>query len=65
MSLLVSSWGLLSAWSLLSTISVIWVIFDVMTRNKGFNQMATIMWVVIALIFGVLGAVFYYFIGRK
>jgi hypothetical protein len=54
-----------SIWGLLSLISVVWVIFDVMNRNKGFNQMATIMWVVITLVFGVLGAIFYYFIGRK
>lgn len=59
MSLIANIWGLIAL------ASVIWVIYDVMTQNKGLSDMKKIIWIVIALIFGILGAVLYYFLGRK
>lgn len=59
MSLLTNIWGLIAL------VSFIWVLYDVLTRNKGLNDMMKIMWIVVALIFGVLGAILYYFIGRR
>ncbi len=52
-------------WGLIVLASVIWVIYDVLTRNKGLSDIMKIIWIVIVLIFGILGAVLYYFIGRK
>jgi hypothetical protein len=56
---------LLDIWGLLSVISFIWVVYDALTQNRSLNDMMKIMWIVIALIFGTLGAVLYFFIGRK
>lgn len=59
MSLIANIWGLIAL------ASVIWVIYDVMTQNKGLSDIKKIIWIVVALIFGILGAVLYYFLGRK
>lgn len=52
-------------WGLIALASVIWVIYDVMTQNKGLSDIKKIIWIVVALIFGILGAVLYYFLGRR
>lgn len=52
-------------WGLIELASVIWVIYDVMTQNKGLSDVKIIIWIIVALIFGILGAVLYYFLGRK
>jgi uncharacterized RDD family membrane protein YckC len=52
-------------WGLIALASVIWVIYDVMTLNKGLSDVKKIIWIVVALIFGILGAVLYYFLGRQ
>lgn len=52
-------------WGLIALASAIWVIYDVMTQNKGLSDMKKIIWIVVALIFGILGAVLYYFLGRN
>ena len=59
MSLITNIWGLIAL------ASVIWVIYDVLTRNRSLSDIMKIIWILIALIFGILGAVLYYFIGRK
>ncbi|WP_445476019.1 PLDc N-terminal domain-containing protein [Methanococcoides methylutens] len=52
-------------WGLLVLLSVIWVIYDVVTQNKRLSGVMKVVWILVALIFGILGAVVYYFIGRK
>lgn len=52
-------------WGLLVLVSVIWVIYDVLTQNKGLSTVMKIVWILVALIFGILGAIVYYFIGRN
>ncbi|HDR72621.1 MAG TPA: hypothetical protein ENN85_01695 [Methanoculleus sp.] len=52
-------------WGLLVLVSVIWVIYDVLTQNKGLTTGWKIIWIVVALVFGILGAIAYYFLGRK
>ncbi|MBP2030431.1 hypothetical protein J2755_001365 [Methanohalophilus levihalophilus] len=59
MSLLTTIWGLIVL------ASVLWVIYDVLTQNKGLSTLMKIVWILVALLFGVLGAIAYYFIGRK
>lgn len=59
MSLIANIWGLIVL------ASVIWVIYDVITQNRGLSDIKKIIWIVVALIFGILGAVLYYFLGRK
>ncbi|MDG6243738.1 MAG: PLDc N-terminal domain-containing protein [Methanolobus sp.] len=52
-------------WGLITLVSVVWVIYDVMVRNKGLEPIKKALWIIIAIIFGVLGAIAYYFLGKK
>lgn len=52
-------------WGLIVLISVIWVVYDVLTQNKGLSTVMKVVWILAALIFGILGAIAYYFLGRK
>ena len=51
-------------WGLLALIAVIWVIYDVVTQNKTLTNVMKAVWIIVALLFGIIGAVVYYFIGR-
>jgi hypothetical protein len=52
-------------WGLLVLLAVIWVIYDVVTQNKSLSTVMKIVWILVALIFGIIGAVVYYFIGKS
>ncbi len=52
-------------WGLIVFISVIWVIYDVVTQNKGLTSIMKVLWIFAALIFGIIGAIAYYFLGKK
>ncbi|WP_135612576.1 PLDc N-terminal domain-containing protein [Methanococcoides sp. AM1] len=52
-------------WGLIVLVSVIWVIYDVVTQNKGLSGLMKVVWILVALVFGILGAAVYYFVGRK
>jgi len=52
-------------WGILVLIAVIWVIYDVLTQNKGLTTVWKIIWILLALIFGIFGAIAYYFLGRN
>lgn len=52
-------------WGLLVLLSVIWVIYDVVTQNKRLSGAMKVVWILVALVFGILGAAVYYFVGRK
>ncbi len=52
-------------WGLIVLISVIWVVYDVVTQNKALSTPMKVLWIVLALIFGILGAIAYYFLGRS
>ena len=43
----------------------IWVIYDVLVKNKGLNQTAKIIWIVCAVLFSIITAIVYFFIGKK
>jgi len=51
-------------WALLALLAVIWVIYDVLTQNKGLSTVMKVVWIIVALIFGIIGAVVYYLFGR-
>lgn len=52
-------------WGIVTLLATIWVIYDVFTNNRRLSTMMKIIWVVAALLFNVLGAIAYYFIGKK
>lgn len=52
-------------WGIVTLLATIWVIYDVFTNNRRLSTMMKIIWVLAALLFGILGAIAYYFIGKK
>lgn len=56
---------LANIWGLIALASVIWVIYDVLTQNKGLDTIKKVLWILVALIFGILGAIAYYFLGKN
>ncbi len=52
-------------WGLLALASIIWVIYDVLTQNKSLTDVMKAVWIIVALLFGIIGAIVYYFIGKK
>ncbi|PQV43319.1 PLDc N-terminal domain-containing protein [Methanohalophilus euhalobius] len=52
-------------WGIVTLLATIWVIYDVLTNNRRLSTMMKVIWVVAALLFGVLGAIAYYFIEKK
>lgn len=52
-------------WGLIVLASVIWVIYDVVTQNRRLSGGMKVVWILAALLFGILGAAAYYFLGRK
>ena len=52
-------------WGIIVFVSVVWVIYDVLTQNKGMTTIRKIIWILIALIFGIFGAIVYYLLGKK
>lgn len=54
-----------SIWGLFELLAVIWVIYDVVTQNKRLSDTMKVVWIVVAIIFNILGAAAYYFLGRK
>jgi hypothetical protein len=52
-------------WGIIVFVSVIWVIYDVLTQNEGLTTAWKIIWILAALIFGIFGAIAYYFLGKK
>ena len=52
-------------WGLIVLASVLWVIYDVLTQNKGLSGLMKVVWILAALLFGILGAAVYYIFGRN
>lgn len=52
-------------WGIIVFVSVVWVIYDVLTQNKGMTTIRKIIWILVALIFGIFGAIAYYLLGKK
>ncbi|MFP4403372.1 MAG: PLD nuclease N-terminal domain-containing protein [Candidatus Woesearchaeota archaeon] len=44
---------------------MIWVIYDVLLHNKNLSNGMKIFWIVLALFFSIITAIFYYFFGRN
>jgi hypothetical protein len=46
-------------------VAMIWVIYDVWAVNKGLSGGMKIVWTILAIIFSIVTAIIYYFIGKK
>jgi prolipoprotein diacylglyceryltransferase len=50
---------------IVALLCAVWVIYDVLAKNKNLNTTAKVIWVVCAVFFSIITAIVYYFIGRK
>lgn len=50
---------------IIGLICAIWVIYEVLTKNKRRSTLSKIIWIVCAIFFNIITAVVYYFFGRK
>jgi uncharacterized metal-binding protein len=57
--------SMLSAiWGTLVFLSVVWVIYDVVARNRALSDIIKVGWIIAALMLGPIGVILYYFLGR-
>ncbi len=52
-------------WGTLTLITTIWVIYDSWAVNRTLGTGAKILWTIVALCFGVIGAAAYYFLAKN
>ena len=50
---------------IIALLCAVWVIYDVLAKNKSLSTMAKIIWIVCALLFNIVTAIVYFFIGRN
>jgi hypothetical protein len=50
---------------ILALVCTIWVIYDVLAKNKQLSTVAKVIWIVCALLFSIVTAIIYFFIGRN
>lgn len=50
---------------IIALVCAIWVIYDVLVNNKGLSTGKKVIWIVCALLFSVVTAIIYFFIGKK
>ncbi len=51
--------------SIIALVCAIWVIYDVLVNNKGLSTGMKVIWIICALLFSIITAIIYYFVGRK
>jgi hypothetical protein len=51
--------------SIVAVICAVWVIYDVLTYNKGLSAGMKFLWIVLAIFFSIITAIVYYFFGRQ
>jgi len=50
---------------IIAVLAAIWVIYDVITNNKKLSDGMKVLWIVFAVLFSIVTAIVYYFIGRN
>lgn len=46
-------------------VCAVWVIYDVLVNNKGLSTGMKAVWIICALLFSIITAIVYYFVGMK
>ena len=49
----------------LAVLAAVWVIYDVITNNKRLSDGMKVLWIIFAVLFSIITAIVYYFIGRN
>jgi Zn-dependent protease with chaperone function len=50
---------------IVALVCAVWVIYDVLAKNKGLSQTAKIVWIVCAILFSIITTIIYFLFGRK
>ena len=50
---------------IIGIVCAVWVIYDVWAVNKSLGAGAKIIWSILAILFSVITAIVYYFVGKK
>jgi hypothetical protein len=50
---------------IMAFLCAVWVIYDVLVNNQGMSTGMKVVWIVCAVLFSVITAVVYYFVGRR
>ena len=50
---------------IIAVLAAIWVIYDVIVNNKRLSDGMKVLWIVCAVLFSIVTAIVYYFIGRN
>ncbi len=50
---------------IVAVLAAIWVIYDVIVNNKKLSDGMKVLWIILALLFNIIAAIVYYFIGRN
>jgi len=53
-------WGTLLG--ILAIIAAVWVIYDVLTYNRGLSSLAKLLWILFAIFFSIITAIVYFFV---
>ncbi|NJE25698.1 hypothetical protein E3E22_03485 [Thermococcus sp. MV5] len=60
---MVSSWWLISL--IIGLLATVWVIYDVAKNQKDMRTSKKVLWILVAFLFGVIGAIAYYLIVKR
>ncbi|MEK6916909.1 MAG: PLDc N-terminal domain-containing protein [Nanoarchaeota archaeon] len=52
-------------WGVLALVAAVWVIYDVLTKQKKMKGLNKALWVIGALVFSLVTAIVYYFVVKK
>lgn len=50
---------------IIALLFAVWVIYDVLVNNKQLSTGMKVVWVICAVLFSILTAIVYYFVGKK
>ncbi|ASJ03692.1 hypothetical protein A3L09_02100 [Thermococcus profundus] len=62
MGMFFALWGIGVILWIISLGSMIWVIYDVLTKQKAMPDVEKVIWIIVALFLGIIGAVVYYIV---
>ncbi|OGI16095.1 hypothetical protein A3K63_02390 [Candidatus Micrarchaeota archaeon RBG_16_49_10] len=57
------AFGLL--FGLVGLVCAVWIIYDVFTNQRKMGDREKLLWIVLAIVFSVITAIFYYFLVKK
>ncbi len=57
-------WGFNAVWGVVAVLAAIYVIYDVMVNNKRLSDGMKVFWIIFVLLFSIITATVYFFVGR-